>query len=455
VVGSLVERRKFLQAIGVGAAGTVALPLLAACGGSGSASSGSSAGGKTVGGTSTKFGSVDVAAVKKLLGFDKLDAKTLGTGKTINITCQLALTGSAAFYGNVMTKGLKLAGEHIKAMGGPTINLTLQDNKGGDAQASISGVRELLSNGTQFMMSSIGASAGSILPGVAAGDVVCLNTGSGYSLPPYLGAKNWWETDGDDNLIFPFLGSYLADRYPGKKKIGLITADGGAAANKAGLDALNAGLKDGAKASNPQYVPFGQTSSFSGSVARIASQNPDLVLAPLAPSLGLFMIAYRQAGLTAPVIQYGYPITNTDITAAPTQLIGAQFVSQFFDPGNPENAWGQFFATEYDKAYGTAPLYPDLYATNYYISQFTFWQLFMKAWASGQEPTAKLVNSYLEASPTLLTMYGGDATSAGKTTIDGKTHFANMLVGAFEIEKGPAFKHVATSNPDGTGYNKV
>jgi ABC-type branched-subunit amino acid transport system substrate-binding protein len=453
-----MERRRFLQVMGGGAASAAALPLLAACGGSGGTSTASGSGGD-VGGkgipASDKFGTVDITALKKLMGFDKLDAKTLGTGKTVDITCQLALTGSASFYGNVMSKGLKLAGQHIKAMGGPTINLTLQDNKGGDAQASISGVRELLSKNTEFMMSSIGASLGSILPGVAAGNVVCLNTGTGYSLPPYKGAAHYWETDGDANLIFDFLGSYLADQYPGKKKIALVTADAGAAQNTSGLAALNAGLKDGAKVSNPQYVPFGTTNSFAGTVARIASQNPDIVLAPLAPSLGLFMIAYKQAGLTAPVIQYGYPITNTDITAAPTQLIGAQFVSQFFDPQNPDNPWGQFFAQEYDKAYGTAPLYPDLYATNYYISQFTFWQLFMKAWAEGKEPTAELVNGYLEASPTLLTMYGGDKSAVGKTTIDGSTHFANMLMGVYEIEKGPSFKHVATSNPDGTGYSKL
>ncbi|MCW2542448.1 MAG: amino acid/amide transporter substrate-binding protein family, partial [Frankiales bacterium] len=328
-------------------------------------------------------------------------------------------------------------------------------NKGGDAQASISGVLELLSKNTQFMMSSIGASLGSILPGVAAGDVVCLNTGSGGAVPPYKGAAHYWETDGDTNIINPFLGEYLADRYPGKTKIALITADAGAAVNAIGLSNVNAALKNGAKVSNPQYVPFGQTSSFSGSVARIASQNPDIVIAPLAPSLGLFMIAYRQAGLTAPVIQTGYPITNTDITAAPSQLIGATFISQFFDPGNPDNPWGQFFAAEYNKAYGKAPLYPDLYATNYYISQFTFWQLFMKAWAEGKEPTAELVNGYLEAGPTLLTMYGGSATTPGKTTIDGSTHFANMLCGAYEIEKGPAFKQVATTNEDGTGYKRV
>ncbi|MCW2542279.1 MAG: hypothetical protein JWN95_4004, partial [Frankiales bacterium] len=99
-----LERRRFLQVMGAGAAGTAALPLLAACGGGSDGSTSTpGSGGSAVGGESTKFGSVDLAAVKKLLGFDKLDAKTLGTGKTVNITCQLALTGSASFYGNVMS----------------------------------------------------------------------------------------------------------------------------------------------------------------------------------------------------------------------------------------------------------------------------------------------------------------------------------------------------------------
>jgi hypothetical protein len=122
------------------------------------------------------------------------------------------------------------------------------------------------------------------------------------------------------------------------------------------------------------------------------------------------------------------------------------------DPGNP---WGDFFLAEYNAAYGKKPGLPDIYATNFYVNLFTWWQLWQKAWATGVEPTAVLVNGYLEASPTLKTILGGNQTTVGTTVVHGNTHFADMLQGAYEIQADFSFKQIATSGPAGLGYTKL
>jgi ABC-type branched-subunit amino acid transport system substrate-binding protein len=452
-----IARRRFLQIFGGGAAAAVALPWLAACGSSKSSGGAATSAASTAASASTggASGTVTLDSVKTLLGLDKLDAKTLGTGKSMKVTAQLALTGTISFYGGVMTNGMNLAAKHIKAMGGPDIALVYQDNKGGDAQASISGARELLSNGEQFMVSSIGASLGAILPTIATANVVCFNTGSGAPVAPWTAAKNYWEPDGNTNLITPFFSKFLVEQYPGKKKLFIVAADAGAQADTEGIALAKAGLIAPWEIVGTQYVILG-SSDFSGIVSKIAAAQPDAVSAPLASgALGQFIKAYRQTGGSAPVVVSGSPPSTDDFAAAGSQLAGLIFIGALFNVNHPENPWGQYFLNEYYSAYGKKPGLPDLYATNYYVNVFTWWQCWQDAWSKGQEPSADSVNAFLETGPKLWSVYGGDQTTAGFNIMDPKTHFASMEIGAYEVQKDQTYKQIARSNPDGTGYNKV
>jgi ABC-type branched-subunit amino acid transport system substrate-binding protein len=453
-----VARRRFLQVFGGGAAAAVALPWLAACGSSSKSSGGgssSTAASTASSGSSSGGGAATLASTKTLLGLDKLDAKTLGTGKSMKITAQLALTGTISFYGGVMTNGMNLAAKHIKGMGGPDISLVYQDNKGGDAQASISGARELISNGEQFMVSSIGASLGAILPTIATANVVCFNTGSGAPVPPWTAAKNYWEPDGNTNLITPFFAEFLVKQYPGKKKLFIVAADAGAQANAAGIALTKAALIAPWEIVGTQYVILG-SSDFSGIVSKISAAQPDVISAPLASgAMGQFIKAYRQTGGSAPVIESGAPPSTDDFAAAGSQMAGLIFLGALFNVNGPENPWGDFFLSEYYSAYGKKPGLPDLYATNYYVNVFTWWQCWQDAWGKGTEPSADSVNAFMATGPKLWSIYGGDKTTAGYNIMDPKTHFASMEIGAYEVQKDQSYKQIARSNPDGTGYNKV
>jgi ABC-type branched-subunit amino acid transport system substrate-binding protein len=453
-----LARRRFLQVFGGGAAAAVALPWLAACGSSSKSGGGSSttaAAASSGASSAAPSGPVSLDDVKKLLGLDKLPATTLGAGKSMKITAQLALTGTISFYGGVMTNGMNLAAKHIKAMGGPDIALVYQDNKGGDAQASISGARELISDGEQFMVSSIGASLGAILPTIATANVVCFNTGSGAPVPPWTAAKNYWEPDGNTNFITPFFAEFLVNQYPGKKKLFIVAADGGAAANAAGIALTKAALKSPWEIVGIQYVVLG-SSDFSGIVSKISAAQPDVISAPLASgAMGQFIKAYRQTGGSAPVIESGAPPSTDDFAAAGSQMAGLIFLGALFNVNGPENPWGDFFLSEYYSAYGKKPGLPDLYATNYYVNVYTWWQCWQDAWAKGTEPSADSVNAFMATGPKLWSIYGGDKTSAGYNIMDPKTHFASMEIGAYEVQKDESYKQIARSNPDGTGFNKV
>ena len=69
-----------------------------------------------------------------------------------------------------------------------------------------------------------------------------------------MGAKNYWEPDGNLNLIDPFIGEFLANVYPGKKQAVHGPADAGAAANAADEANVKAALKDPWKVVSTQYV---------------------------------------------------------------------------------------------------------------------------------------------------------------------------------------------------------
>ncbi len=321
--GSL-GRRGFLGVVG-GVA--FAAPLIAACGGSSSSGSSTSAAGSSAASASSgasqaaATGKVTLAQVKTLLGLDGMTPKELGASYSVTLPAQLALTGTISFYGDVMTKGMNLAQKHIKAMGGPDITLSFQDNKGGDPQTSISNVRQLIASGYQFMASSIGASLGSILPEVAAANIVCINTGSGAAVPPYLGAKHYFETDGNLNLQNPFLGQFLEKNYPGKSKLFLVSADACPAQDAAGLKLIEENLVGGWKIVNSQFAPLG-SSDFSGIASMIVAANPDAIVSGLASGAnGEFLKAYKQTGGNAPFIITGAPPTTADFAAARRQRV--------------------------------------------------------------------------------------------------------------------------------------
>src|ERR1700761_7412696 len=123
-----ISRATFLRGAAAAVAGGIAFPLLDACssGGSRSAGAGASAGTGSAAGAPPAAGSgtlsaADIATIKSFLG--PIDAKSAGAGETWNIGAIMPFSTSGAVYGQVFSSGVKLAVEHIKALGGPNISI--------------------------------------------------------------------------------------------------------------------------------------------------------------------------------------------------------------------------------------------------------------------------------------------------------------------------------------------
>jgi branched-chain amino acid transport system substrate-binding protein len=112
----------------------------------------------------------------------KIDAATSGKGMPFKMGSVLALTGSGSFYGKTMSRGIDLALEHIKAAGGPDIQVKYYDHKSGDAAAGQQAITELGSAGYPAKLASYVDDLGAMLAGTAQYKMFTLDGGGGTSI---------------------------------------------------------------------------------------------------------------------------------------------------------------------------------------------------------------------------------------------------------------------------------
>src|ERR1700722_19238288 len=197
---SRVTRRQMLRGLGAGGALLAGAPLLAACGGSSSTNSSAttavSTGGSsaTTAGSSSAGGSTASGSVADITKFVTIDTAHSGKGLTIDCGGVLAFTGAGAFFGRTMSAGMKLAAQHILALGGPTFNLVFKDHKSGDPQAGVTAAKELGFAKTPCMLASYGDDIGAMLPLQAQYKIFTLDGGGGTGLfaegkPYFWGAR--------------------------------------------------------------------------------------------------------------------------------------------------------------------------------------------------------------------------------------------------------------------------
>src|SRR5262249_48389863 len=146
-------RRAVLRTMGIAGAALAAGPaFLAACGGDNSGSSGATTTKAAGGGAATTAAGAATSAggggARGDIGTQpaallQIDPATSGKGMTFKMGNVLALTGSGSFYGKTMSRGTDLAVEHIKAAGGPDIQVKYYDHKSGDAAAGQQAITEL------------------------------------------------------------------------------------------------------------------------------------------------------------------------------------------------------------------------------------------------------------------------------------------------------------------------
>jgi branched-chain amino acid transport system substrate-binding protein len=430
-----LSRRDLLRNAGLaGAALVVASPLLSA----------PSALGR--GATAHAEGDGDVGAtINRLLN----PQGPKGTGTDFPIGAVLALSGPASFYGKVMANGTDLAVEHIKAAGGPNLNVTYKDHKSGNPEAGATATRELGIDGMSAVLASYLADFGAMLPGLAQYKMLALDGGGGTGLafqnkPFFWGTRALTPSD-----PYPGTYRYVKSRVPRAKRVSFVIWDAGAAFVKSEQDRLKAALpKFGMQLVSTEPVPVNAT-DYSSVYARLQKAKPDVIQHAIwGPDPGYFMRGYVNTNMKAQVI--GSEFTPDAAKVAGRAYNRFWFAFDFFDAKKPPNPWAAFFVQEYRKKYKSDPVF---YAADFYENTFAFWDLIRRVLAKGGDiKKGPELQDALVANPSFKSVYGGNKSTVGTLALDLKTHSTKRrAMGLFRVTNGAAAP-LATFNIGGTDY---
>jgi hypothetical protein len=209
----------------------------------------------------------------------KIDAATSGKGMPFKMGSVLALTGSGSFYGKTMSRGIDLALEHIKAAGGPDIQVKYYDHKSGDAAAGQQAITELGSAGYPAKLASYVDDLGAMLAGTAQYKMFTLDGGGGTSIFGQAQPFFWGTRAITPNDPMPGLFKWTKATYPNAKTVGLTGWDIGEPNNTTIKTDILKKIADAGYQHNGLYdlFPVG-TQDFSAVLPKIKSNEPDILL---------------------------------------------------------------------------------------------------------------------------------------------------------------------------------
>jgi len=398
-----------------------------------------------VGTASTSANAATTTCISKIMG---PGGKAAGQGVTINAGMLLAMTGGGSFFGDVMSKGAKLAAEQIKNAGGFNYKIQIADHKNGDVPTALTEVKRMVSQGKiKVLQTSYGAPSEAIAPIVAANKVLTINGGG--SSPGQLKKDFLWQNRmlfGDD----PTAGAlaWIKKKFPTAKKLAIIgTQENGVGAQT--TVAPEAWKKLGGTVVASESHDVGAT-DFTSLASKIKASGADAIITySFGNDVGYQVKALRQANITAPIM--GIEFTANAQEIAGDSFDTFNFATDFYNVANP-NPWNKCFVKEYRAKYGEDPEY---YGSNYYEQVFIYWELVKRVIAKGGNPNdSAQLQAELKKNPTFNSVYGGDAKKIGQATFVVKDHSISKPMGVFSVKNGKPVlaqgivKVAASANPN-------
>lgn len=432
-----VSRRSLLRGMGLLGAAAVAGPtLLAACGDSGSKSSSTGGGSATTAAGGTSGGGDVGAQLAKMLNIDP-NGKN-GKGVDFQMGAVLALTGTGSFYGKTMSRGIDLAVKHIAAAGGPNIKVIYKDHKSGDANAGKTAITELGAAKVPAKLASYVDDLGAMLDGTAQFKMFTFDGGGGTSIFGQ-GKPFFWGTRAitpDDTL--PGLFQYTKQALPNAKTVGLAGWDLGDPINGIIKADILAKIAAAGYTHNGLYelTPVGNQDD-SQLLPKIKANEPDILLLGIyGQDPGSFVNQSVTAGLKTNI--FGFEFTPDGVSASKGSYdsVGWTFAYDYFDPSVAVSPLGKLFVSEFQAAYGGDS--PDFYAANFYENTLDLWEVIRRVLAKGGDINdGAQLDAALQENLTLVSVYGGDASTVGSFTLDAKTHSViKREMGVFEYKAG-------------------
>jgi len=442
-------RRELLRRLGIGGIAVgVGGAVLSACGDDSGGSDTTKAPATTAGGSATTAGGSATTAggapaEGDLASMLKIDPANAGGDKTFNMGAVLALTGTGSFYGKTMQRGIDLAVEQIKAAGGPTISVDYYDHKSGDAAAGKQAVTEIIAKKTPAKLASYVDDLGAMLEDTAKNGIFTLDGGGGTSSFGQ-GIDYFWGTRAiTPNDVVPGLSRWWKEGNPDKLKVGLVGWDIGEPNNTTIKEDILKLIADAGLEFNGLYelVPIGNL-DYSAVFPKIKANEPDLLTLGLyGQDPGAFANQATTAGLKASMVGFEFTPDGVNASKGTYDSVGWTFAYDYFDSTNPVSPLAKHFVSTFQAKYGELP---DFYAANFYENTLVMWEVIRRVLAKGGDINdGKQLDAALQENLTVVSVYGGDASTVGTYTLDPVTHSVKQRVmGVFTYKDGKVTPHV-------------
>ena len=391
-------------------------------------------------------------------------AGILGWGDSLSgVQCKfgsvLALTGPGSFYGKTMSRGIDLAISLIKEAGGPQFEVKYWDHKSGDAQSGVTAMKEIVAEGISIKLASYVDDLGAMLGDTAKNSVFTLDGGGGTSIFGQ-GVPFFWGTRAiTPNDTLPGVFQWFKETYPDKKTVGLIGWELGALNDIIKQDVLAKIEAAGLEFNGLYELNAVGATDYAQSISKIKANEPDLLVVSIyGQDPGSFLNQAATAGIGSVMMGSEFTPDGVNASKGTYDSAGWTFAYDYFDPNGALNPLAKLFVDKFREAYDGED--PDFYAANFFENTIRLWELMARAVKDGDATvdnvcTGTVLEKEMEANPTLVSVYGGDATTVGESSHDLTTHSVNKRPMGIFTYKGGKVTPLAYFGIGGEGYTKA
>jgi len=339
--------------------------------------------------------------------------------KEFRIGAILAMTGSGAWYGEVMSQGFLTAMDEINGKGGIDgikFRAVVEDHQSGSGAAAISGFNKLVNvDRVPFSFTSFTAPTLSIVPVANEKLVLLLNGGA---VGPKLVKASPYLFNNRMLAVMHGVGLIQRAKERGFTKMAALywNDDAGLGTHKYVEPRWKA---MGGTIVAAEAHPVGAT-DYKPYLSKIMAANPDfLALWQWSKDWGIAVKQARDVGFTKPIL--GIEFTPDAAKIAGATADGYECITDYFDPQSPD-PWTKSFVANYKSKFGKEP---EFYAANYYEGVYILAELIKKAKARGGDYwSGKALRDALVEIKSFPSVYGGqvvfnpeDGTCKKKTAL--------------------------------------
>lgn len=426
-IGSDLSRRALIKYSAGGFALAWGGVVLSACSSSSKSGTDTSSGSTGAAKTNPSAGGTLTADEKQTLIQMAGPSNTSFTGKgmTWKIGGAFPFSGPYQYYETIEADGLTLAAQHIAQLGGPKIDLNLQDfggPDGVDTQKAVDAMLNFHDSGNGVNVSGIQGALGALIPGAEQYKILNLDAGAGVGV--FAGKDYYWAMRANYPMNNVTIALEHVKVATPSARSAVVVYDSGAAYAPVLNACVAAAKAAGFTVTGTATQPEG-TTDWSDTYATIRSQKPDIILLVInGNDCAYFLKQFSTTGLTQPTYTFSYSAPQQTLAGAGFENI--HVVQEDFLPDLPTNDWQKIFTKYYRQEYasqGTGSSSPFNISANYYNVGYVLWELASRVLAKkGDINNGTQLQAALEDDLTFPSIFGGSGTTPGKISFSSSSH---------------------------------